>query len=312
MASHGPAPRRCACPPATRGARRPRANVWPRRASTISPSSGARSRTSATRGSTRAARRLPSAVSSLRSSSPRSTPSAASPHSCSRTSPRPTASSRSDRGHSNRPRKIPIRRGNSCSSRRAALDSSRGGASMKSRSFGLAVLAVVLVAITASAQQKMPGPDQLGTVTFSTSCTPAAQEHFTRGVALLHSFWLDAAVKAFGEAAQADPGCGIAYWGAAMAWMGNPLAGPPSARGLKEGATAVQQAKAAGARTQRERDWIAAIDTIYTNADTVDHRTRAVAYEKAMEQLAARYPNDREAAVFYALALNMTLNPNDK
>jgi len=74
----------------------------------------------------------------------------------------------------------------------------------------------------------------------------------------------------------------------------------------------VDRAKAAGARTDREREYIAAIETIYKDADRVDHRTRALAYEKAMEQLAARYPADREAAVFYALALNITLDPNDK
>jgi tetratricopeptide (TPR) repeat protein len=154
--------------------------------------------------------------------------------------------------------------------------------------------------------------ERLGKVSFETSCTPTAQGHFLRGVAMLHSFWLDAAIKEFTEAAQVDPTCGIAGWGVAMAWMGNPLAGPPSPRGLKDGGAAVEKAKIIGGKTQRERDWIAAIEHIYKNADTIDHRTRAVAYEKAMEQLSARYPDDREAAVFYALALNMTLNPNDK
>jgi tetratricopeptide (TPR) repeat protein len=156
-----------------------------------------------------------------------------------------------------------------------------------------------------------PG-DKLGKVNFPTSCTPAAQAHFTRGVAMLHSFWLDTAVKEFTEAAQVDSTCGIAGWGAAMAWMGNPLAGPPSARGLKEGAATIEKAKTMGSKTQRERDYVAAIELIYKDADKTDHRTRTVAYEKAMEQLSARYPDDREAAVFYALALNMTLNPNDK
>jgi len=153
---------------------------------------------------------------------------------------------------------------------------------------------------------------RLGKVDFPTSCAPAAQPHFTRGVALLHSFWLDAAIKEFTEAAQIDPTCAIAGWGVAMAWMGNPLAGPPSARGLKDGAAAVEKAKTMGAKTQRERDWIAAIEHIYKDADKVDQRTRALAYEKAMGELSARYPDDREAAIFYALALNMTLNPADK
>jgi len=154
--------------------------------------------------------------------------------------------------------------------------------------------------------------ERLGTVRFATSCAPAVQPQFDRAVALLHSFHLDAAVGAFTDVAAADPTCGMAHWGVAMSWLGNPLAAPPSARGLKEGGAAVDRAKAAGARTDREREYIAAIENMYKDADRVDHRTRALAYEKAMEQLAARYPADREAAVFYALALNITLDPNDK
>ena len=77
-------------------------------------------------------------------------------------------------------------------------------------------------------------------------------------------------------------------------------------------AAAVGRARAAGAKSQRELDYIAAIETFYKDHDKVEHRTRAVAYEKAMEQLAARYPQDREAAIFYALALNATATPTDK
>jgi len=154
--------------------------------------------------------------------------------------------------------------------------------------------------------------DRLGTVRFETSCSPAVQSRFDRAVALLHSFHLDAAVGAFTEVAAADPTCGMAHWGVAMAWLGNPLAAPPNARGMKEGSAAVEKAKAAGARTDREREYIAAIEIFYKDADRLDHRTRALAYERAMEQIAARHPADREATVFYALALNITLDPNDK
>jgi len=176
-----------------------------------------------------------------------------------------------------------------------------------------ALIIVGLATLTAGpirAQGK--ATERLGTVRFVTSCAPAVQPRFDRAVALLHSFHLDAAVGAFTEVATADPACGMAHWGVAMAWLGNPLAGPPSARGLKEGSAAVDRAKAAGAKTDREREYIAAIETFYKDADRVDHRTRAVAYERAMEQIAARHPADREAAVFYALALNITLDPNDK
>src|SRR5205823_9277723 len=101
------------------------------------------------------------------------------------------------------------------------------------------------------------------------------------------------------------------YWGIAMSqWY--PLWFPPSAASLKTGLEAVEKANAAGPKTERERDYIAAIASFYRDNDKLDHRTRAVAYEKAMEQLHQRYPEDREAGVFYALALNATALPTDK
>ena len=155
-------------------------------------------------------------------------------------------------------------------------------------------------------------PERLGKVNFPTSCSPAVQPQFDRAVALQHSFAFGEAIKGFDAVAAADPSCGIAHWGAAVAYLGNPLGGPPTPRGLQEGGAAVARAKAAGAKTPREQDYIAAIETFYKDADRVEHRTRALAYEKAMEALMQKYPSDREAAIFYALALNITLNPTDK
>jgi hypothetical protein len=155
-------------------------------------------------------------------------------------------------------------------------------------------------------------PERLGKVNFPTSCNPGVQTQFERAIALQHSFWFGEAIKSFNAVAQADPSCGIAHWGVAVASLGNPLGGAPTPRGLQEGTAAIARAKAAGAKTQREQDYIAAIETYYKDADKVDHKTRALAYEKAMEALAQKYPADREAAIFYALALNITLNPNDK
>src|SRR3989441_1519862 len=175
---------------------------------------------------------------------------------------------------------------------------------------GLVILAAWLGASTPRAGAQ--APERLGKVNFPTSCSPAVQAQFERAVALQHSFWFAESIKGFNAVAQADPSCGIAHWGAAVAFLGNPLAGPPVARGLQEGTAAVARAKAAGAKTQREQDYIAAIATFYTDADKVDHKTRAVAYEKAMEALAQKYPSDLEASIFYALALNATLNPSDK
>jgi tetratricopeptide (TPR) repeat protein len=154
--------------------------------------------------------------------------------------------------------------------------------------------------------------DHLGQVQFSTSCQRATQEDVNRAVALLHSFWFDASAKAFESVTQQDPNCAMAYWGVAMTWLGNPFAWPPNPKGLQEGWAAVEKAKAIGGKTPREQAYIAAVEAFYKDADKIDHRTRALAYERAMEQLHRTYPDDREAAVFYALALNATALPADK
>jgi hypothetical protein len=193
---------------------------------------------------------------------------------------------------------------------------------MKQRSWLVSVLAGIgFVSLVSGAwlspqppagAQPSGGQEKLGKVQFDVSCTPAAQVQFNRAVALLHSFWFPEAAKAFTTVAQTDPSCAMAHWGTAMTMLGNPLAAPPSPPQLKDGAAAVERAKAAGGRTQRERDYISAIELFYTNADTVGHGIRAHAYARAMEQLAARYPDDTEASIYYALALNMTLDPTDK
>ena len=127
----------------------------------------------------------------------------------------------------------------------------------------------------------------------------------------LHSFWYPEARKGFTAVTEAEPGCAMGYWGIAMShWY--PLWFPPRPSALKAGAEAVEKAVAAGPKTEREKDYIAAIAAFYRDSDKLDHRTRAVAYEKAMEQVYPRYPEDREAAVFYGLALNASALPTDK
>jgi len=150
----------------------------------------------------------------------------------------------------------------------------------------------------------------LGQVRFPTSCAEPAQPGFERGVALLHSFWYEEALKTFTSVTTTDPGCAMGYWGMAMS-VYYPLWQPPSDAMLTKGRAALDRAATLNA-TPREKDYVAALATFYRDTDKLDHRTRAVAYEKAMEQLAARYPEDREASVFYALALDATAPPTDK
>ncbi len=171
----------------------------------------------------------------------------------------------------------------------------------------------VLFAGPAVAQHEHPAgdPEKLGQVSFPVSCDAALQPQFNSAVAMLHSFWYEKAHDTFVAIAEKDPACGMADWGIAMTYY-HPIWEAPGPAALKDGSAAVEKAKSAGAKTQRERDYIAAIEVFYKDSDKTDHRTRALAYEKRMEQLRARYPDDPEAAIFYALSLLATAPPTDK
>ena len=156
-----------------------------------------------------------------------------------------------------------------------------------------------------------PPGERLGTVTFPISCQTTMQPPFERAVALLHSFWYLEALPAFTAVTQADPDCAMGYWGIAMSlWY--QIWSPPSPAALQRGWEAVEKAQAAPSTTSRERDYIMAAAAFFQGWDTRDHRTRALAYEQAMEQVYHRYPHDLEAAAFYALALQATADPKDK
>ena len=145
---------------------------------------------------------------------------------------------------------------------------------------------------------------ELGRVLFETSCTAEAQQQFDRALAMLHSFYFPETVKAFNAIPETDPACAIAYWGIAISQRPNPLVGPFDAATLKRGLDAIEKGEAIGAKTQRERDWLAALKEFYKDYDKVDQDTRTRNYEKTMGALSRKYPKDVEAKVFHALALN--------
>jgi tetratricopeptide (TPR) repeat protein len=151
----------------------------------------------------------------------------------------------------------------------------------------------------------------LGEVHFPTSCSFAAQQELDRAVALLHSFWRQPALDAFADVATTDANCGIAYWGIAMALLINPLV-PLRPGALEEGRAAAEQGRAVGAQTERERAYIGAIAAFYQGPDDLTLQARRLAYEQAMQDLHLSYPEDDEAAIFYALSLNMAIDPSDK
>ncbi len=156
-------------------------------------------------------------------------------------------------------------------------------------------------------------PENLGKVTFSVSCSNAAQQQFNRAVALLHSFQFARAIEAFHATLVSDPSCAMAYWGIALSDWGNPFAaGLKSQAQLEQGRKAVEQARATGAKTERERAYVEAVAHLFTDTANTDQRSRVLAYESATAAVSAAYPEDTEAAIFHALALAAAADPADK
>src|SRR5438128_6969659 len=176
-------------------------------------------------------------------------------------------------------------------------------------------VAAASIAACVSFSQPIFGQEEtdqrLGTVHFATSCNETAQRRFDRAMRYQHSFWYRESKELFEEVLKADPSCGIAYWGIALSLLNNPHA-PPPAGNLPQGLAAIEKGKAVGAKTQRERDFIDSLAAFYTDHDKVDHRTRVLAYLKAIEGVAQRYPNDDEAQILYGITLNVAASPNDK
>jgi tetratricopeptide (TPR) repeat protein len=171
-----------------------------------------------------------------------------------------------------------------------------------------------LVFITAlCAAIPVHGAEQLGKVNFPTSCDPAVQQEFERGVAMLHSFWYSAAEKTFREVVEKDSSCAIARWGFASILMLNPLAGQGAApKRAPLAQEAIEQARKIGAKTERERDYLEAVAAYYEDFANRPERERQIARAKAYEALAARYPGDDEAQIFHALYLASTQSQADQ
>ena len=155
-------------------------------------------------------------------------------------------------------------------------------------------------------------PEKLGKVSFPISCTPAVQQQFDRGVALLHSFAYAAAENVFQGVGELDPRCAMAHWGVAMTYFHQlwepPIVPATIAIAQKE----IYRAQQIGAGSERERQFINALGLIYQDAATVPYRTRALNYEHAMSDLATENRKDVEVQVFYALALLANASPADK
>lgn len=156
-----------------------------------------------------------------------------------------------------------------------------------------------------------PQDGQFGKTSFSASVPEKLRTDFNMAVALLHSFEYDEAEKMFAKVIDHAPDCAMAYWGVAMSNF-HPLWAPPSPAELEKAAKAIKIARSINQKTKRESDYIEAIATFYQEPDKLDHRSRVLNFEKAMEKIYLDYPDDKEAPVFYALALNAAADPADK
>jgi len=153
----------------------------------------------------------------------------------------------------------------------------------------------------------------LGKVRFQNSCSPAVQKQLQDAVAMLHSFFYSATLKAFEEVGRKDERCAIAAWGFASILMDNPLAGiGASAKDAPLAQGAIDKGRAMKAKTQRERDYLEAVAAYYDNFANRTERERQLSRAAAYEKLAAKYPKDDEAQIFYAVYLAGTQLQSDQ
>jgi tetratricopeptide (TPR) repeat protein len=152
--------------------------------------------------------------------------------------------------------------------------------------------------------------EQLGKVSFPISCAPSSQQAFNRGVALMHSFQYEDAEAQFLKITKSDPSCAMAHWGVALSYF-HQIWDRPQEPVLQKGHEQMLVAQKLGAKTDREKDYIAALAIFYDNPTSTDYMKRVTAYSDAMGKLYAKYPNDEEAGAFYALSLLAAEKPGD-
>ena len=176
-----------------------------------------------------------------------------------------------------------------------------------------AALSMLIAAPGMTQEPRLGHGEKLGEVHFATSCNEPARGDFNRAVALLHSFQFDHAIEGFHEVLQEDPACAIAYWGIALSDWSNPFAPGKKDKGqLQLGRQNAERGKELGAGTDRERAYLAAVGKLYGDFENTPQQLRFLAYRDAMADVSAKYPKDREAQIFYALALAVAADPGDK
>lgn len=161
---------------------------------------------------------------------------------------------------------------------------------------------IFTAATLVAAQLAVAQRAEYGKTTFPTSGAPEAQGAFLKGLLMLHSFEYEDAREAFQEAQRIDPNFAMAYWGEAMThnhpiWMEQDREAARAALAKLASDSAGRLAKAA---TEREKDYLRALDVLFGDGEK---KERDLAYAEAMGRLAAKYPDDLDAAAFHAVAL---------
>lgn len=172
------------------------------------------------------------------------------------------------------------------------------------------VVALTFIAVALACAHAVPpqtpmhdhGGHGLGVVEFPVSCTPAAQEKFTRAITILHHMTYPQARLAFEDVVATDPNCAMAHWGIAMTLFQPLWPTRPSPEALQRGWNEVVRAKELAAPTERERLFIHAAEAFFLEPASTDYWLRIRRWEEATQDAYTKLPDDPEAAAFYALA----------
>jgi len=163
---------------------------------------------------------------------------------------------------------------------------------------------VFCVAVLAQHEGHEPNslPEEgLGRVHMETTCAPVVAAQFDRALALLHNFWYARALERFDQVAAADPGCALAYWGAAMTYN-HPFWDPPSPADEAAAWALVQKGLSAAKASPREKAYVAAVAALYQDGGAGSKPARDQRYRDAMAAAYASYPDD-ETSLFYGLSI---------
>jgi hypothetical protein len=140
-----------------------------------------------------------------------------------------------------------------------------------------------------------------GTVDLTISCGEVAQELFNNGLALMHHMMYTQAEQEFAAAAQAAPDCAMAQWGIAMSYI-HPLWGErPTDADLQKGQAAVERALQQKNLPEKEKAYILAVSRFYEGWENTGYLDQLKAFEAGYKQAHQAYPDEVEAAAFYAL-----------